>query len=142
MTNRRLLPVHQWNDHLFIFWPRSDSNDTDDFLDDVQNLSGAVASPSDGFWKHSSNPPLSKAPGKPPPEPGEKKDFLFTRKELREIHSRSAHSHWRRMADFLRRARPDRCPPDVRKQMQNIVKVCKACAIYDAPPRRKSIFAL
>lgn len=62
----------------------------------------------------------------PPPEPDEKTKKLFTDHELRQIHFRSGHPHWRRMANFLQRVQPDRCPPDVRKQLQRIAGACKA----------------
>lgn len=64
---------------------------------------------------------------------------LFTQPELRSIHHRSGHPHWRRMLHVLKRLQQNRCPPDLRAQLQEIVMACKACSNCGATPRRARI---
>lgn len=132
-SSGHLLPVHQWNGHLFLYWPPVLSSSESD-------AHATASSDSSVFLNEGSVPAASaRSSSRPPPEPDEKKKKLFTDHELRQIHSRSGHPHWRRMANFLKRVSPGRCPPDVRKQLQRIVDACKACAIYGAPPRRVQV---
>lgn len=138
----RLLPVQQWNGHLFLYWPpdstQSEVQSTDDPRCSV--FANDSSTTDQNSFDEPSVPPASDGiQSKPPPEPDDKKRKLFTDDELRQIHSRSGHPHWRRMASFLKRVTPDRCPPDVRQQLQKIVDACKACAIYGAPPRRVQV---
>lgn len=64
---------------------------------------------------------------------------MLTNVELRNIHARSGNPQWRRMLDFLRRAKSHRLPPDVKIQPQKNVKACQACFINGAPPQRVKI---
>lgn len=65
-----------------------------------------------------------------------KSEPYFTDAELRNIHARSGHPHHVRMHTFLRRARPGRCPPHLRKQLENIFKSCEPCQKYSVSSRR------
>ena len=60
----------------------------------------------------------------------------FTDTELRNIHARSGHPHWKRMRDFLMRTRPDECDDGLRGQLEKVIRSCQACQEYGAAPRR------
>lgn len=137
-SSGHLLPVQQWNGHLFIYWPSASRDSAPRDVADTSVFATESPEPDPTSSEADPDSPAFIRPRpRPPPEPDEsKKEKLFTAKELRQIHSRSGHPHWKRMENFLKRVRPDRCPPDVRKQLQGIVDACKACAIYGAPPRR------
>lgn len=143
-----ILPLHQWNGHLFLYWDNESSSRRDfaaTITSDLKSSGGELSSDRSPQKRQAVVNCLQAADEDAPPQPGSapesnrRKTPLFTTKELSQIHSRSGHPHWRRMMDFLRRAQPDRCPENIRQQLQKIVDACKACAIYGASPRRVKV---
>ncbi len=60
--------------------------------------------------------------------------ILYTTEELRKLHSSFGHPSARALSEVLKRARPD--SPNVRDELEHIVKDCFTCAKYSTKPRR------